>query len=444
MRRSSYRTVAFVLASAIAEALGGQSPRGRIVVGDNINVSGIAHSHPLIEPHLTAHPSNAKHLLATAMAVKASSIADSDCAAFVSLDGGGTWSRHDFLVAGCADPWLALRDDGAAVFAGLSTADGNALHLGHSQDGGRTWVALPQALGRALDHETMIVDQTNGPRSGTIYLVAQGYQLTPGGRSSLAIVVARSIDGGRTFAPPVGVVPSNLNINVLTPGVLSDGSLVIPYMDFQSNVSDFRSRAGELERKRVWMITSTDGGQRFSHPSFVTEACGLGFGALAVDGSSRSTRDRIYYVCNNRELTGVLVHHSKDGGEKWSPPARADDGTAAAFRRPSSVAVNRDGVLAVTWTQRRLVGAQSCHDVYFTASLDGGATFLPSARVSATTSCPDTPGNDRVARRWPEGGDYSGLAAAADGSFHLLWADSRDGMFRLWTARVTVVTAAAQ
>jgi hypothetical protein len=104
------------------------------------------------------------------------------------------------------------------------------------------------------------------------------------------------------------------------------------------------------------------------------------------------------------------------------------------------VAVNRDGAIAVTWIERRTEGDRACQHLYFTASLDGGKTFLPEVRVSSAPSCPDTTHNGRVAARWPEGGDYSGLAAAEDGTFHVLWADSRDGIYRLWTAPVTVRT----
>ena len=74
------------------------------------------------------------------------------------------------------------------------------------------------------------------------------------------------------------------------------------------------------------------------------------------------------------------------------------------------------------------------------ASASKSVGYLP---VASAPSCPDTARNGRVATRWPEGGDYSGLAAAADGTFHVLWADSRDGIYRLWTAPVTVKTTAA-
>ncbi len=79
-----------------------------------------------------------------------------------------------------------------------------------------------------------------------------------------------------------------------------------------------------------------------------------------------------------------------------------------------------------------------------TASRDGGATFLPAVRVSTETSCPSAPGNGRVAESWAAGGDYGSLAAAPDGSFHVVWADSRGGHFQLRHAAFRFEPAAAQ
>lgn len=445
MMRITRPFVIVALAVALPAGVVGQAnPAGQIVVGENVLVSTAAAERPLVEPQLAVNPKDPKHLLATAMVVNPSAVADSDCAVFLSFDGGRTWAQHNFGVPECADPWVALREDGTALFAGLSMARNNEMQLVRSADGGRTWASVPLDLGRIHDHESMIVDTTTGPHAGSIYLVSHGSWRGKSGRSSGSIFVTRSADGGRTFTPPVHIVPSNLNFNVLTPGVLSDGTLVVPYMDFQSNISDFRSRAGELERKRAWVVTSGDGGQTFSPPLFVSEACGLGFGSLAVDLSIRPTRDRLYFICNNRELSGILVHNSENGGDNWSQPVRADAAAGeVAFRRPPAVAVNRDGVVGVTWYERRTDGDRQCQHLYFTASLDGGKTFLPEVRVSSAPSCPDTARNGRVATRWPEGGDYSGLAAAADGTFHVLWPDSRDGIYRLWTAPVTVKATAA-
>jgi hypothetical protein len=56
-------------------------------------------------------------------------------------------------------------------------------------------------------------------------------------------------------------------------------------------------------------------------------------------------------------------------------------------------------------------------------------------RVTPEPSCPRASERQRgIATRWPFGGDYSGLAAGADGRFHLLWADSSGGIYQLRTA----------
>ena len=242
------------------------------------------------------------------------------------------------------------------------------------------------------------------------------------------------------FTPPTNFVANSLNNNVLTPAILSDGTLIVPFIDYQDHAGE-HSVAGALERRRVWATISTDGGQTFSHAMFVSEACGSGggFASLAVDASAGPSRDRLYLTCTNRDRNTIFVHYSADRGERWSAPVRVDGAAGEViFRRTPSIAVNKDGVVAVTWYERRKEGSRECQHIYFTASLDGGKTFLPEARVSSAPSCPDTPRNGGSAKRWPAGGDYSGLAAAADGSFHVMWSDSRHGIYQLWTARVQV------
>ena len=41
-----------------------------------------------------------------------------------------------------------------------------------------------------------------------------------------------------------------------------------------------------------------------------------------------------------------------------------------------------------------------------------------------------------MVERFPRGGDYIGLTAAADGSFHPVWIDGRNGIFQVYTARI--------
>ena len=84
---------------------------------------------------------------------------------------------------------------------------------------------------------------------------------------------------------------------------------------------------------------------------------GGGFASIAVDTSTGASRDRLYLICTNRERNTVFVHNSSDRGERWSAPVRADSASGEAiFRRTPSIAVNKDGVVAVTWYERRKEG----------------------------------------------------------------------------------------
>jgi hypothetical protein len=112
--------------------------------------------------------------------------------------------------------------------------------------------------------------------------------------------------------------------------------------------------------------------------------------------------------------------------------------TGNADAQIPSIAANKDGVLAVTWFDQRNDRAKKCYDLFFAASLDGGKTFQPEVRVSRKSSCPDTPRNKGAFQRWTYGGDYNGLVAAPDGTFHALWIDGREEVFQLRTVQVKV------
>jgi len=129
-----------------------------------------------------------------------------------------------------------------------------------------------------------------------------------------------------------------------------------------------------------------------------------------------------------------------------------------------AIAVNRDGVVGVSWYDRRDFPDESGWIVRFRASLDGGETWLPSIRVS------EQPNNYSERSTFPLGlyvqsasdaqsytiislgaygniilgGDTAGLAADVDGVFHPVWADNRTGVAQVWTAPVTVRAVAVK
>ena len=164
---------------------------------------------------------------------------------------------------------------------------------------------------------------------------------------------------------------------------------------------------------------------------------------FAADPSSGPFRDRLYFACNKLGGDAVLVTASSDGGETWSdaiPVHSAPPANSTAWRHVRALTVNNRGVLGVIWADRWTRGDdRCCYEVLFAASIDGGQTFLPAQRLSRERHCMDPEANGANIRRWPTAGDYFGLTATADGRFHAVWPEARDGAtLQLWTAAVEV------
>lgn len=439
----SFLAAARLLAAPMSWA---QAPEARasIQVGPNTRVSADSFTRPLVEPHFAADPRNASHLVAAAIVATPAAAFRNElyCAAFASFDGGRSWSSHAFGPRQCGDPWLTIGLDGTAYAVMIgnredTTGQRFGVFLYRSEDGGRTWPSEPTFFAGGHDHPAVAVDATGGRFGGRLYVISgRGRRLD--GKVRWTVFVARSADGGRTFSEPLHITPSNLNLNSDNGVVLSDGTLALTYTEFQRNVDDF-TRAGILDRRHTWVVTSADGGEHFSIPLFVSESCGSGFKTLSVDASTGRFRDRLYLVCTKPGGNGIYLYSSGDAGERWSDPVRVDSpGDSNDMRRTPTVAVNTDGVLGVAWYDRRNDPARRCQDIYFAASLDGGASFLPEVRVSDAPSCPATPRNGAAADRWPAGSDYGAMVVTPDGRFRVLWADSRSGIYELWMATVTV------
>ncbi len=212
-----------------------------------------------------------------------------------------------------------------------------------------------------------------------------------------------------------------------------------------------------VRHSRTWTVVSDDGGQTFSSPTVVVEHIasamavdpspgGLGRWYVALTGLL-SQRDRTWVFEDFEDAVpaDIYVMYSDDRGENWSTPTRVNDNRRNAKHETPMLAVNHGGVVGIAWYDRCNNPTNECYDIYFSASLDGGDAFLPNTRISTETSCQNVPGNVvverdggqlNVAERWPTGADYGGLAAAPDGSFHILWSDSRTGVDQLWTRRV--------
>ncbi|MGQ0650403.1 MAG: sialidase family protein [Gemmatimonadaceae bacterium] len=466
------------LALVAAGAQNTAPPRSpRVVVEPDVLASRDGNS-PHVEVHAAANPRRARNLIVGSI-THTRPDGSPATKVYATFDGGRSWSDAAFpeqMAEGGGDPQVAFTPRGTALFATLNTAPDETgrtrafLHVYRSEDGGRTW-SKPADLGASYDHEMIAVDHTTGRFGGRIYLSAlYGREYDLG--------LFRSDDDGRSFIGPVRFFRAGgreKGANVLPMGVFRDGTLLATFHDFPLGAE--RSAPGP-RRSAFFTVLSDDGGVTFSaprpapdevFPAYTDPNVRLaGDAAIAIDHSSRYP-DRVYRVWNDARFAGgryrIVLSTSTDRGTTWSEPRLIDaTSPAASDQFMPVVAVNRDGVLGVRWQDSRDAGAEPGYDLYFSASLDGGATFLAPQRVSTETSRPIRSGNLTVtpitfrspqdsgavrmaflsaAGRWGNGGDYGGMVVDADGAFHPVWADARTGTFQVWTARVVVADGAA-
>ena len=456
------RTLAVLSLIAMSAGAAGAEP-ARILVGPDVLVSSES-EYPHVEMMIAAHPSDPRKLVAGSMVLGG----NSGTIIYSSTDGGATWvpDYPPERIASEADPLVVYTPRGTALFVDMSniqrTPEGKPyqpLTFYRSEEGGRAWqkpILLGDVTQGGHDHPQIAAD----PRSGRIY-ISSAYSGAVGG----VVGLFRSDDDGRTFTGPKEMIKAEAEeIYYDTAGLaaLSDGTLVHFFVEPQN---------AQLLDMRV--MVSRDGGETFGKPvavgkaayppkSMVQEHRGrlITAAQMTADASMGSYRDRLYIAWTDHRtgLPQAMLTWSADRGETWSEPRTiAGPLPEGAYAYHPALAVNKDGVLGLSWLDTRNHPGTDRYDAYFSASLDGGETFLPPVRISSETSNPLGAGNMRPwSASWPgsrgkirvsfttalsryaNGGEYAGLAADADGAFHALWPDSRTGTFQAWTTKVRV------
>lgn len=274
-----------------------------------------------------------------------------------------------------------------------------------------------------------------------------------GTRGPAIAVVYASRDSGRTFDRTAILPGTAFKTPWFFPAngvTTSDGTfigLLVELDDSQRNM--FRGRsdpasAPHATNGEVRMIRSRDLGRsvessRIASAFYDWRVPQLSMSSLAVDRTNGPFRGRLYAVWPDARYgrrTQILLSRSDDEGMTWTPPRVVSDGPDTLKFGPNNfmpmVAVNRAGVVAISWYDRRDNPDSISYWPRLRASLDGGEAWLPSTRVSSD------PNRLTQSDRHPNGGDTSGLAADADGRFHVVWIDNRTGRDQAWTARVEV------
>lgn len=366
--------------------------------------------------------------------------------------------------------------DGIAYF--LTSNSTNGLTLYGSLDNGKSWRSTIIKGTSDWDRPHMVVDHSKGQFRGRLYIVAE---------SGKGAAIVHSSDQGLSFSSPAIAYPSAKGRNIaITSGplILSDGTLILPCAPYP----DFPARS-EWAYAEAGLVSSSNGGISFSEyqPIFTFKRAlprhyykarmkgeVLSSGnfmpgpSFAVAPAGASFQDRLYAVWQEIDSTGqssLLFSYAEKLGDSWNMASPIDafhttQGKMAKQGVPM-IGVNGTGIVGVAWYDSRFAKTNSGYDVLFSASSDGGISFVSPIRLSSETSYPAQsnpntlpafsvakPAKDGVQAitmisafsTRATGSDYSTMAVDANGRFHPLWTDARSGSaWQLYTAAIRVL-----
>ncbi len=457
-RRGFLAVSGLVAASSLGVLAGARARAAELRVGPVRRVGPEGAKY--FEPWIAANPRDAANLVVVGsnylgeMANRAGERMEP--AAWFTVDGGATWSAGAFAgndrlragLAGFADAYATYAPDGTAFCVFLGSPEGKGidqLWIYRSDDGGRHWHGPTIVTGNLFDYPRLAADLEGGkPR---LFIVVSVYGSDPifgkSQKSGYGCVMLRSDDNARTFSVVNFLAPTTLHHDAInSPMVLPDGRLFVAFADYPAHPSEKGPR-GHIMYGRTYVAYSRDGAATFSTPVPICDTLVQdGFVELAADRSDGPRRGRMYALSHSRTSRppGLGVQTSDDGAV-WTPPISVPNIRAGPIPH-AAVAVSSRGALGLVWIQGEpgeevrifdpaWTSREHAWDLYFTASVDGGATFTTPAPRLITSSRTDPKQSSRA-----YGTDYIALAAPPDGSFHAVWINTRNGAREIETAKI--------
>lgn len=330
--------------------------------------------------------------------------------------------------SGASNPTVARGPSGETYIAWVGAGPGGQdVYLARRAPGERAWsapVRVNDVDGDAAPHEQAPAQVAVGP-DGTVYVVWQNNRTVPGRRFPASdLRLARSTDGGRTFAPAItvnddaGGPPSSHTFHNIV--VAADGSVYVAWLDSRVRDAAERESGGAADRaKPAGAPTSTATAPSGAVPHSASAMRHHGATTLTDPGSE------------------VRFAISTDGGRSFSA-SRVIDANACPCCR-TALATAADGSVYVAW---RKVYPGNVRDVVVARKAPGAADFGAPVRVGA---------DGWVYPGCPHAGPA--LAVDARGRVHVGWytgATNRQGLWyavsadqgRSWSAPVALETAA--
>lgn len=347
------------------------------------------------------------------------------CPIYYTKDFGKTWKKSNFTTAphianttvlGGGDPIIAFDANGKAYMSWIHLyalgGNFNNLYVGmywaSSTDGGETWIREENdIIGHAkttqefFDKQWMVVDRTNSPYRGTLY-TALYHPVSNKQEIAIAIKPANS----SAFNPQL--VPVSSSDFTLVQFAEAD-------IDEQGNVHVTFFGSKNSRDYALWHSVSTNGGATFSTPVKVADAHVPRFSSdesnpnvvgissqrfypcpqFVIDKSNTASRGNLYlaWTANGMTTRGtngldIYFTRSTNNGKTWSSPTIINDDPEGSGLHQfyPSMAVNDNGVLTVTWYDRRNDPNNAQTHYYMAHSFNGGLSFTPNTQVSTVPS----------------------------------------------------------
>ena len=387
---------------------------------------------PESEVHAAINPRDTNNIIIAGMVLDAENLLGAlSFPIYYTKDFGDTWELSQFdgvsdlgpfnFILGGGDPVLAFDTDGTAYLSWLTLSVnlnftiGIQLHWAISTDGGQSWqrqesfidsgevASLENPDSRFVDKEWLATDLSPTPFRNNLYAAYVEINLAD---TTYNILVKTKNPDSNEFGEAVDVTPEDI--------VFSQFASIDVGRDGKVHVL-FAGATAQDVAMNLYHCVSEDGGATFSDPvrisSFHLPCFPPGAGGpcdlvgidsarvypcphLRVDKSGGEFDGNLYAVWTadgfQTELTsGVDVYYSysKDGGLNWANPiVLNNDGLPDSEQFFPSLAVNKEGVLAVSWYDRREDPNNLMTKYYMTYSKDGGLTFENDYPVSTSSS----------------------------------------------------------
>lgn len=276
-----------------------------------------------------------------------------------------------------------------------------AMLLAATDDNGKTWQAPRVMLASASGQfdAQIVVDPADRHTVYAAWLQAR----------KRAVIVAKSVDSGATWAFAVAVRSA---VELDKPALAVRGQNV--YVGFN-------------HEEEVWVAVSADGGRSFS-PTRVNNSDRPGWSLLG--GATVDPGGHVYLAWASyanaggaRGTVNLYVAKSADGGKTWAPmlldvsalaPGCEDEDCSEAYLGAQvALAADAGGTLYAAWSAGGVkMGPQR---IYFSASADGGESWLPRVGLSGA--------GRGVEHAFPA------IVAGANGDVRVAWMDARNAPY---------------